>query len=237
MIQKAFKRSLLFLIFLITGPSFISPASFLGEPFLRRKIALTFDDGPRPLATRRLQQILKRFGARGTFFVVGQVAASNPEVVRSLVKGGHEIANHTWSHSDLKKMSPASLSDELEGTRLLIEELTGRNSYLFRTPGSTEKFIRLHFTVPPKYTLILWDVHSLDHEGLSPLEIAQRVELMAKDGDIILMHNGKQNTAQALEILIPSLRSRGFEFTTLSEILQYRQKHLTSAIDPAVLRG
>jgi peptidoglycan/xylan/chitin deacetylase (PgdA/CDA1 family) len=204
---------------------------------MHRKIALTFDDGPRPSPTYRLARMLRKHGAIGTFFIVGQVAAKNPEVVRQLAREGHEIANHTWSHSELKNMSPVDFADEIEGTRYLIRELTGRDSTIFRTPGSTEKFIRNHFVVPAHYTLILWDVHSLDQEKLSAAQIAERVESLAKDGDIVLMHNGIRPTVEALDILLPRLKSLGFEFMTVSEILKYRQKFMVSSVNKAVIRG
>jgi len=228
---------LIFPLLLIFAAPFISPAAFWSRPFLKRKIALTFDDGPKPFATRRLLRVLKRQGVVGTFFIVGRMAAAHPELVRALFKEGHEIANHTWSHSDLKNMSPEEFADELEGTRQLIRELTGRNSFLFRTPGSTENFIRKHFVVPPKYTLILWDVHSLDQRGLPADQIAARVESAVKDGDIILMHNGIKSTPEALAILIPDLKSRGFKFLTVSELIKYRQKFLTSAVNQTIIHG
>ncbi len=217
--------------------SLLSPAVSTSRPFLKRKIALTFDDGPRPLATARLKRILKQTRAQATFFVVGRVAAKYPDVVRTLAFDGFEIANHTWNHTELRRMSPDQVFNELERTRLLIRDLTGQDTYLFRTPGSTEKFIRTHFVVPQNYTLILWDVHSLDIEGLSAEAIADRIEFVAKDGDIILMHNGLKSTADGVKSLIPRLRSRGFEFVTLSDILQYRRQNLTTAIDPVIIRG
>lgn len=183
-----------------------------------KKVALTFDDGPRPASTRRLRRLLHRHQVPASFFIVGHMAVRYPEEVRGLARDGHEIANHSWSHPDLKSLSKEAFLWELEATRLLIEELTHQKTWYFRTPGSTESYIRRKFEVPYPYKLVLWDVHSLDHEGLGAEAIFDRVYNHVSDGDVILLHNGLESTVQALDCLIPALKSEGFEFVTLSTL-------------------
>ncbi|MCB4757399.1 MAG: polysaccharide deacetylase family protein [Elusimicrobia bacterium] len=184
-----------------------------------KRIALTFDDGPRTLPTNRLRRVLAEHGVRATFFIVGKVAARHPQLIRSLAADGHEVANHTWTHTDIRHFKPGQLRWELDRTRRLIRRLTGRDTRLFRTPGSSESFLRKWFKVPAGYRLVLWDVHSLDNEQLSPDTIVQRIVSSLKDGEIILMHNGLPNSFEALERLLPLLQEQGFQFVTVSDLL------------------
>jgi peptidoglycan/xylan/chitin deacetylase (PgdA/CDA1 family) len=182
----------------------------------RYRVALTFDDGPRP-ATDALRQTLDRYGVRSTFFVVGHMARRYPELVRALAAEGHEIASHTWSHRDIRRLPQQELKMELDMTRTLIKTLTGHDQYLFRAPGGQEAFLQRRFVYPANYTLVGWDVHSLDQEGLSAEAISRRMAAV-EDGDIVLMHNGMKTTMEALDKIIPALRARGFEFVTVSEL-------------------
>ena len=198
------------------------PLSPSERPLYKKMIALTFDDGPRPDGTAQLVDLLERHHVRATFFVVGKMAARYPSLVRLLAHEGHEIAGHSWSHSDIRTMSEKQMKWELDRTRLLIEKITGVQTWMFRTPGGSEHYIRSRFKVPPEYQLVLWDVHSLDNEGISPDEIVDRIETQTKDGDVLLLHNGIANTVTALEKAIPFLREKGFEFVTVSELSRYQ---------------
>jgi peptidoglycan/xylan/chitin deacetylase (PgdA/CDA1 family) len=193
----------------------VVPAQYFPFP---KPIALTFDDGPRPETTKRILAVLERYHVHATFFVVGHVACHYPEVLKTLDAEGHELANHSWTHSDIRGWSPRRARWELDSTRLLIEGITGKKTFYFRTPGSTEGFIRKHFRVPKPYHLVLWDVHSLDQEGISAQQIVDRVEAQVKAGDVLLFHNGIGATVEALEFLIPDLKAKGYSFVTLSTL-------------------
>jgi peptidoglycan/xylan/chitin deacetylase (PgdA/CDA1 family) len=157
--------------------------------------------------------------------------------LQDLTAQGHEIANHTWSHPDIRLLSPRQMRWELDRTRELIELITGRRTSLFRTPGSTEAYLRKTFRVPAGYQLVMWNVHSLDQEGISAQQIAQRVLSKVKNGDIVLMHNGLETTIASLGIIIPELRKRGFEFVTVSELLEGHPALKLAARRSAVVRG
>jgi peptidoglycan/xylan/chitin deacetylase (PgdA/CDA1 family) len=213
-------RSFIFFFLLV----FLVPLSFVPAenipapaPFHAR-VALTFDDGPRPITTSLLQETLARHHVKATFFVVGQMVFKYPELVRSLSDAGHELAGHSWSHSDVKKMSANTLKMELDLTRIYLKGITGKETWYFRPPGGTEHYFKTQFVCPSKYKLVLWDLHSLDQEGLSAEQIAERVESNVKDGDVILMHNGLPTTIMALDSIIPHLRARGFQFVTVSDL-------------------
>lgn len=201
------------------------------------RVALTFDDGPRPTPTYRLKHILWRYRVPATFFVVGKMAVQHPEVLQALARDGHEICNHSWSHADFRFLSPQQIRRELDQTRLLIQSITGQKTFYFRTPGLTEEYIRKKFRVPAGYELVLWNVHSLDQEGGTAEEIADRVIDNVKDGDVVLLHNGLQTTMEALDIIIPELKERGFEFVTVNDLLQNKRKSVFLAQRPNSIRG
>jgi peptidoglycan-N-acetylglucosamine deacetylase len=213
------RRHLLVFLLPLLSTAILVPAEVHLPPLAapRYRVALTFDDGPKPNAVP-LHELLDQYGVRATFFVVGEMAKKHPEMVRSLSRQGHEIASHTWSHRDVRRLPLTELKIELDMTRRLIKELTGRDQWLFRAPGGTDKFFRRRFIYPPAYTMVLWDLHSLDHEGRSAADIAYRLTHSIKDGDIVLLHSGVEATNEALGRVIPELRKRGFDFVTVSEL-------------------
>jgi peptidoglycan/xylan/chitin deacetylase (PgdA/CDA1 family) len=232
-VKKPF--ALLFFVALISlfpAPARPLPWSRWPNPL---RVALTFDDGPHPLATMKLCDTLGRYHVHATFFVVGRVASKDPEILQALVGEGHEVANHTWNHPSIRGLSTRDMRAELDETRALIRNVTGHDTTLFRTPGSTANYLRTRFHVPAGYQLVMWNVHSLDQEGYSAERIAARVLSQVKDGDIVLMHNGLDTTVRALDTIIPALKKRGFEFVTVSELLRARRPQWaarTSAVLP-----
>ena len=201
------------------------------------QVAFTFDDGPHPHPTDLLCEVLANHQASATFFVVGQVAEKHPAVLRLLSNLGHEVSNHSWSHPDIRFTPTETLRRELDMTRSLIHSLTGQDTYSFRTPGGDEKFLRSKFSIPQGYQLVLWDVHSRDQTGLSAEKIAERVLSQVKDGDVVLMHNGLATTRRALDIILPALREKGFEFVTVSNLRRSRPHNEVSVRKPTFLQG
>ncbi len=201
------------------------------------RIALTFDDGPHPEPTLLLCDVLERYHVPATFFIVGRVAVQYPTLLHKIVHDGHELASHTWTHANIRNQSTEKLREELDRTRELICTVTGQQTFLFRTPGATESYLRHMFRVPVGYQLVLWDVHSLDQEGISPEQIAERVLSQVKSGDVVLMHNGIENTRDALGIIIPTLKNRGYEFVTVSELLKHRPSSEAHVARPTFVQG
>jgi peptidoglycan/xylan/chitin deacetylase (PgdA/CDA1 family) len=192
-------------------------ALFAADPAPR--VALTFDDGPHPAGTRRLCAVLDQFGAKATFFVVGKVAAIYPDLVREMAAHGHEIGGHSWTHADFATLPPERLAWEIGRTRAFLEATLGVPAPLYRTPGGTQKS---RLKLPPDLARneVRWTLHTLDHQGAPADVIAQRL-LNARDGDIILMHNGLRTTTAALECALPELRARGYTFVTVSELMRH----------------
>jgi len=188
----------------------------------RPQIALTFDDGPDPERTPALLDALGELGAPGTFFVVGKRAAAAPELCARMVREGHELGNHTYSHPYLPLKRHARVEAELAATDAAILRATGIVPAIARPPwgGRRPSTVRA-FDRAAKKT-VLWDVNSYDWKDLPPLDVATRVVERARNGSIILMHDGGRDhtgTIAAVKLLVPELRARGFELVTVSETL------------------
>lgn len=212
------KKGFLVFSFIFFAFPLTTPARIFEQIPSRKWIALSFDDGPRPAETRKLLSVLSKYQVKATFFVVGKMAQKYPDSITAISREGHDLANHTWNHRNLRQMSRKQLFLELEMTRKFLYHLTGKNTYLFRTPGSTKEFLLKRFYVPMGYDLVLWTVHSHDQEGLSSTMIVDRVLSQVKGGDIILMHNGLGSTVEALDQIIPQLQSEGYQFVTISKL-------------------
>lgn len=188
----------------------------------RPQIALTFDDGPDPLRTPALLDALGELGSPGTFFVVGKRADAAPELCARMVREGHELGNHTYSHPYLPLKSHNRVEAELAATDAAILRATGVVPAIARPPwgGRRPSTVRA-FDRAAKKT-VLWDVNSYDWKDLPPLDVAKRVVERARNGSIILMHDGGRDhtgTIAAVKLLVPELRARGFELVTVSQAL------------------
>ncbi len=186
-----------------------------------KRIALTFDDGPHPYQTAQILDVLAANGIKATFFMVGENIANYPDAARAVLRAGHEIGNHTYSHHHISQLNEQTLSDEMERCEDILEEL-GACPRLFRPPeGKVTSYVET-CADEEDYTLILWSLDTRDWEGKSAEAIASTVLEHIRPGDIILMHDyvGKGgNTADALKIFLPKLLEEGYEPVTVSELI------------------
>jgi peptidoglycan-N-acetylglucosamine deacetylase len=197
-------------------------------------IALTFDDGPDPLWTARILDILKQENVPATFFIIGENGEANPSLVRRIVEEGHDIGNHTFTHPNLGEI-PGEITDlELNATQRLIEALTGRCTRLFRAPYFGDAEPTTPDEVEPAaraqrlgYLTIGLHVDPDDWERPGADEILRRTIEGAtspdpdQKGQVVLLHDGggdRSQTVEALPRLIHELRARGFRFVTVSEL-------------------
>jgi len=188
----------------------------------RRVIALTFDDGPDPDRTPALLDALGELGVPGTFFVVGKQADAHPWLCTRMALEGHEIGNHTYNHRYLPLQRSHDVEAELLAADAAIERATGVVPSLARPPwgGRSPRNVRVFDRLAKK--VVLWDVNSYDWKDLPPSEVAQRVLERTRPGSIVLMHDGGRDhtgTIDAVRLLVPELRARGFELVTVSRAL------------------
>lgn len=189
----------------------------------KKKIALTFDDGPHPIYTKKILDILNKYNIKATFFIIGVNVESYGDILYDIVSAGHEIGNHTFSHHSLKGKNAQDIEEELENCREAIYQKCGENTTLFRPPGGIMADIEVgESDIFEGYDIIYWSIDTHDWAHHSPQKISDYVVKNTKSGDIILMHDyiGKNSpTPAALEIMIPKLIERGFEFVTVSDLI------------------
>ncbi|MFF6907082.1 polysaccharide deacetylase family protein [Streptomyces sp. NPDC012389] len=188
-----------------------------------RRVALTFDDGPDPVFTRQVVEILGRYGARATFFCVGHHVVALPDEVRRIAASGHELGNHSWSHPFLPDLSPQELRDQLDRTSEELARLngTGEAPAWFRPPyGSLTPEVLAALDGHPA-TVTMWDVDARDWSRPGPEQIAATVLEGAGPGSVVLMHEGagdRAQTVQALPSIIEGLLERGLELVSVGEL-------------------
>lgn len=155
-----------------------------------QKILLTFDDGPEPETTPLVLDVLQRHHHRAIFFLIGEKVERHPEIVKEIVKRGHIVGNHTWSHSPWANFRGSShLEREISKTDDAIERACGIRPVLFRPPlGVTPHFLR-SLMRKTGHTVVGWDVRSLDTRDVPRSKVLRRIESRMRDGSIILLHD------------------------------------------------
>ncbi|TSA30214.1 MAG: glycosyltransferase [Verrucomicrobiaceae bacterium] len=192
-------------------------------------VSLTFDDGPDPEWTPAILDILKAKGVKATFFVVGGEAERYPDIIRRIIAEGHEIGNHSFTHSNLAEEPASIVRLELNATQRLIESLTGRSTTLFRPPYNAdsqptdlEELVPIEIAQSQGYLTVLENIDPRDWQKPGPEELLKLVKADRGKGNIILLHDGggdRSATLDALPSLIDYLRERGDRILTIGELL------------------
>lgn len=200
---------------------YLSPADF---PQREKAVALTFDDGPSKY-TNQILDCLDRYGAKATFFVVGNSVKAYPNTLKRAYDLGMEIGNHTMTHPRLTSISLSSVSSQINSNGSTVENVTGVRPSLVRPPyGSYNKSVINQAGLP----FILWSIDTLDWKTRSAQKTIDAVLSDVKDGDIILMHDLYLPTAQATEVIVPKLIEMGYDLVTVSELAERKGISLTA---------
>jgi peptidoglycan/xylan/chitin deacetylase (PgdA/CDA1 family) len=192
-----------------------------GDP-RRREIALTIDDGPHPVYTPKLLQILKQSGVHATFFVVGEQAERYPALIRAEVAGGHAVGNHTYDHVSLVKIPPEYVATEIQACGDVLTRITGQIPRLFRPPGGEYNQGVAETVEALGYKMILYSDDPGDYAQPGTGLIETRTLDTISNGGIILLHDGSQQTLEVLPKIIQRLKARGFQFVTVPQMLRER---------------
>lgn len=189
-------------------------------------MALTFDDGPHPEHTPRLLDVLRERSQKATFFVIGELAARHPDLIRRIADEGHELGNHTWSHSEPSRTSARLFLDEVRRTDELLAELTGVVPTTMRPPKGELGWSKLSGLWKLGKTVALWNVDPRDYRMTSADDMAGWCSSYEpQDGDILLMHDNHPWAITA----IGALASRGlFDQFSTATISQWTQPATTS---------
>lgn len=181
-------------------------------------VAITYDDGPSSV-TGKILDILERNGAKATFFQIGNQVESYPEVEKRINSLGCELANHTWEHKWLSSLDVDGINYQLDHTSDTVESITGRRPKLMRPPGG---FYNETVQAEADMPMIYWSVDTEDWKTRDAKKTISAVLDHVKDGDIVLMHDLYEQTAEASETIIPELIKRGYQLVTVSELAQAR---------------
>lgn len=182
------------------------------------RVALTFDDGPTQL-TPRLLELLDELDVRATFFVIGELCAAEPGLVRAIHDAGHELAGHGYSHRRFTQLGRDELKSELRRTHALLP--AQRNTRpLVRPPYGSLSVGALLACAELGFTTVLWSLNSCDWRLRDPQEVTRTtLERPATPGEIVLFHEGQTWTLDALPAIVGGLRQAGHELVTVGELL------------------
>lgn len=192
-------------------------------------IALTFDDGPDPLYTPRILDILKEKEVPATFFLLGKHAQRYPSIVKRIAEEGHDIGNHTYSHRNLYGLDEQNTWHEIALADRIISDIIGKKVHLFRPPRGMYSQATVKFAHELQYTTVLWSISSRDWAEISTGNVERNILRNTKGGDVLLFHDSgsivgtsggyRYNTVNALPTIIDGLHAKGFHFVTVSQLM------------------
>lgn len=178
-------------------------------------IALTFDDGPNPLSTPQVLDVLDKDRVPATFFVVGNRAARQPQLLQRMYAAGFEVGNHSWNHADLTTLSPAAVRAEIQQTQQSVIAAGLPAPTLFRPPyGTLNDAVREEIPM----SIAMWNGDPTDWKDKDPKQVVQSILAQAKPGGVLDLHDIYQVTAQALDPVIQQLKAQGYQFVTFSQM-------------------
>lgn len=184
-------------------------------------ISITFDDGPNPEFTPKILSLLKKHGAKATFFLIGKNAEKYPEIVHQIIEEGHSMGSHSYSHSkNFGFFSTEKITSELIHANSIFEEITGKKLKMFRPPfGVTNPKIKKAL-LKTGHKSIGWSKRSLDTTSLSEEKTLKRITANLKKGDIILLHDSGAKSIAVLEQLLLFLQSHELQSVPVDRLLE-----------------
>lgn len=232
---------ILFLLILVysVAPTVVVRLGLIGAvsraPRGSGKVALTFDDGPDPLYTPQILDILRRYQVRACFFLVGSKARANPEITRQIVKAGHEIGSHGYAHKAVWLLGPRATSREIGEASLAIEELTGQKIRFCRPAWGLFNLFSIWYYRLKGLKVVLWTYMSWDWiKNATPESLTRKVLSRIRDGAILILHDSDSapgaakgspsRVVEALPRILDGLKQRGLQVAPLEEIMSIKKK-------------
>lgn len=183
-------------------------------------VAMTFDDGPHPKLTPKLLDMLKERNIKATFFVIGKCVAEYPDIAKRIVDEGHEIANHSWNHPQLTKLSASAFDAEISQTTDAIVKATGIRPVTMRPPyGAINATLTKRLNDEYGLCVILWSVDPQDWKIRKSDHVSSHIIKNAAPGSIILAHDIHASTIDAMPAALDALQAKGYKFATVSELI------------------
>ena len=202
--------------------------TFTGLPRGTKQLALTYDDGPNDPHTLHLLEVLAKHSVHATFFLIGRYVQQHPEITREVVKAGHVVGNHTFTHPLLTLKTASEVRQELSACRAALQDAIGEPSNLFRPPFGGRRPAVLRIARELGLTPVMWNVTGYDWTAPPTAVIEQKVAKQIRGGDVILLHDGghkqmgadRSQTVVATDHLIAKYKSEGYEFVTIPEMME-----------------
>lgn len=183
---------------------------------VKKKVALTFDDGPDPDYTEMLLDGLKKRNVKATFFLLGKQAESYPDIVKRMYKEGHMIGNHSYDHVNLANLSKTDAKKQIQKTNEVIYRITGEYPQYIRPPFGNEP---VDSECAKNMITVLWNVDPLDWCCGSSSAVLEKVVKAVEEDDIILLHDASKSSVEAAFGIIDTLKEQGYEFVTVDELI------------------
>ncbi len=206
--------------YMLAGDGDMSAFSIEGIDPDDKVVALTFDDGPNPSTTGQILDALEQYGGVATFFLLGQLAEEYPETVQRIYESGNEIGNHSYDHADFKQISTDAMMDEVDSTNQIIYDIVGARPIIVRPPYGN---ITDSMAEEIGRACILWTVDPEDWKYKDTEIDYDNVMSVVRDGDIVLMHDIYQPTADAAVRIIRDLTDQGYKLVTVTQLMQIAQ--------------
>ena len=180
------------------------------------RIAITFDDGPNSTWTPKLLSGLKERGVKASFFVIGEKAGQNPDIIKRMFEEGHVVGNHTYTHVQLTRLNDVQACEEITKTNDIIKEITGTYPQFIRPPfGSWNDNLECGITMFP----VMWTIDTLDWTTENTDKVVNKAVSQARDNAIILLHDNYESSVDAALRIVDELKEKGYEFVTVEELL------------------
>lgn len=184
-----------------------------------KKVAITFDSSWGINNTIEILDVLDKNNVKGTFFLIGVWVDKYPNETKEIFKRGHDIGNHSNSHPDMKYISKEKIVQDISIAEAKIIKITGEGTRLFRFPSGSYNIDAVEAVESTKHIPIQWDVDSLDWKEQGVDIEYERVIRKTRPGSIILFHNGAKYTPETLDKTIKELKSQGYQFVKLSDLI------------------
>ncbi|MYL49636.1 polysaccharide deacetylase family protein [Halobacillus litoralis] len=184
-----------------------------------KEVALTFDDGPHPEVTRKILDVLDKYEAKASFFMIGKRVGYYPEVAREVSERGHEIGNHTWNHARLGRLSDERVNQQISSTQTILEQVTGQKVDLLRLPFGnlpSANYQEEGYVVP-------WTIYSEKWEELKPDAVAEDILSKVEEDSIVLLHDLQLSTVETVDLLLEKLYVKGYKVVPVSHLINKQE--------------